>query len=52
MPNFLNLGLNRAMQEFHQYQVGFSKKKKKKKKKKRTEGPESCTDGETLIFWD
>ena len=23
-----------------------------KKKNQRTEGPESCTDGETLIFWD
>ena len=28
------------------------KKKKKKKKNQRTEGPESRTDGETLIFWD
>ena len=27
------------------------KKKKKKKKNQRTEGPESRTDGETLILW-
>ena len=28
------------------------KSKTKVKRNQRTEGPESCTDGETLIFWD
>ena len=34
------------------YRLKKKKKKKKKGKNQRTEGPESRTDGETLIFWD